>query len=235
MKSQPHKKRLLAVITARGGSKGLPRKNVLLVDGKPLIAWTISAALKAKCIDRIILSSDDAEIIDVAKSWGCEVPFRRPAELAGDTATSVDVVLHAISQMPGYDYVMLLQPTSPLRTAQDIDSAFSLIEANESLSCASVCESEQSPYWMYRLTGDGRLVNLISLEGVAKRRQDLPPVYVLNGAIYVVKTDWFCQEKKFISEDCIAYVMPKDRSIDIDTGNDFAQFRSMVEGAGSKK
>lgn len=121
---QIDKSKVLALITARGGSKGLPRKNVLQVAGRPLIAWTIEAALKSNIVDRVVLSSDDNEIIETAKSWGCSVPFRRPAHLANDTASSMQVVLHALEQLPGFDYVILLQPTSPLRTASDIDAAF---------------------------------------------------------------------------------------------------------------
>jgi N-acylneuraminate cytidylyltransferase len=222
-------KRLLAVITARGGSKGLPRKNVLLAGGKPLIAWTISAARDSESIDRVILSTDDEEIMQYAREWGCEVPFQRPAELANDTATSIDVVLHAVDQVQGYEFVVLLQPTSPLRTAQDIDAAFSLLKSSGAPSCVSVCEADQSPYWMYRLTNDRKLQNLLPQSHGFTRRQDLPPVYILNGAIYIARVDWLRKTRSFVAEGCVAYPMTKESSIDIDNAEDFEMFRSKVE------
>lgn len=222
--------RTLAIITARGGSKGLPRKNVLEAGGTPLIAWTITAALESKCIDRVVLSSDDDEILGVAKEWGCEIPFKRPAYLASDTATSIDVVMHALNEVQeGYDYVVLLQPTSPLRTSQDIDTAFSLLKGNNAPSCVSVCEVEQSPYWMYQLTNDGKMKAILAKPQEITRRQELPPVYVLNGAVYIAKIDWLRRTKNFVADGCIAYVMPNERSIDIDTADDFEIFRSRIE------
>ena len=224
-----NQKKLLGLITARGGSKGLPRKNVLLAGGKPLIAWTISAALESRSIDQLILSSDDDEIIQTAQHWGCDVPFKRPAYLASDTATSMDVVLHALDLMPGYEYVTLLQPTSPLRCGKDIDEAFSLIQQHDAPSCVSVCEAVDSPYWMYQLTNDGKLKEILQRPKELTRRQDLPPVYVLNGAIYIAKVDWLRVKKSFVAEGCIAYPMSKDKSIDIDTLTDFELFKSKVE------
>lgn len=220
---------VVALITARGGSKGLPRKNVLPAGGKPLIAWTVSAAQEAQCVGRVVLSSDDDEIMAVAAAWGCDVPFRRPGELASDTASSMDVVLHALDQLPGFDYVALLQPTSPLRTAADIDAAFALLQASGAPSCVSVCEAEQSPYWMYRLAENGKLHALLPEHSTASRRQDLPPVYVLNGAIYIARVDWLRATGSFLAEECIAYVMPRERSIDIDNVEDFEIFRHKVE------
>lgn len=220
---------VLALITARGGSKGLPRKNVLLAGGRPLIAWTISAGLQSKVIDRVFLSSDDEEIINTAKELGCEIPFRRPVELASDTASSMDVVLHALEQLPGFEYVILLQPTSPLRTSDDIDTAFNLMQARGAQSCVSVCEAEQSPYWMYRMTNEGRLQSLLGPPEGITRRQDLPSVYVLNGAIYIAQIEWLRKNKSFVGNDTVAYQMSKDRSIDIDTAEDFAAFLSLVE------
>ena len=207
----------------------MPRKNVLLAGGKPLIAWTISSARESSAIDRVVLSTDDDEIMRVAKDWGCEVPFRRPTELAIDTATSMDVVLHALDQLPGYDFVVLLQPTSPLRTSADIDAAFKLIMSSGAPSCVSVCEVEQSPYWMYRLKENGQLTKLIPESIGVTRRQDLPFVYTLNGAIYIAKIDWLRKTKSFVGDGCIAYQMPRERSIDIDDAEDFEVFRNKVE------
>ncbi len=224
-----NQKKLLGLITARGGSKGLPRKNVLQAGGKPLIAWTISAALESRSIDQVILSSDDDEIIQTAQIWGCDVPYKRPAHLASDTATSIDVVLHALDWMPGYEYVALLQPTSPMRCGQDIDEAFALIQQHDAPSCVSVCEAEQSPYWMYQFTNDGKLKELLQKPKELTRRQDLPPVYVLNGAIYIAKVDWLRAAKNFVAEGCIGYPMSKEKSIDIDTLSDFEFFKSKVD------
>lgn len=222
--------KLIAIITARGGSKGLPRKNVLAVAGKPLIAWTIDAALKSKSVNQTVLSSDDDEIIKTAMEWGCSAPFRRPVQLASDEASSIDVVLHALDQFPQYEFVVLLQPTSPLRSSEDIDAAFKLMQINGAPSCVSVCEVEQSPYWMYRLTEEGRLEKLLPEKTTATRRQDLPSVYMLNGAIYIARVDWLRETKTFLGEGCVAYRMPIERSLDIDTKDEFDAFRWKMEG-----
>ena len=211
----------LAIITARGGSKGLPRKNVL--------AWTVEAAISAECVSRVVLSSDDEEIMAAAMAAGCDVPFSRPSDLATDTASSIDVLLHALDQLPGFEHVVLLQPTSPLRTAEDIDAAFELMLESGAPSCVSVCEADQSPYWMYKVAADNKLHRLISEVDGAKRRQDLPSIYVLNGAIYIAQIDWLRANKSFVGGQTVAYLMPKERSLDIDTAQDFEIFKSRVE------
>lgn len=221
--------RVLALIAARGGSKGLPRKNVLTACGKPLIAWTIQAAIGADAVAEVVLSSDDDEIMQTAEAWGCKVLFRRPAWLASDTANSVDVVLHALEQLQGFDYVVLLQPTSPLRTAGDIDAAFNLMLESAAPSCVSICEADQSPYWMYHLENGNKLQRLLPELSDVTRRQDLPSIYVLNGAIYIARVDWLRTNKVFVGEETVAYLMPKERSLDIDTAEDFLAFRSKVE------
>lgn len=228
---QIDKSKVLALITARGGSKGLPRKNVLQVAGRPLIAWTIEAALKSNIVDRVVLSSDDNEIIETAKSWGCSVPFRRPAHLANDTASSMQVVLHALEQLPGFDYVILLQPTSPLRTASDIDAAFHELKSTGAPSCVSVCEADQSPYWMYHLSSEKKLNNVLQPPSGATRRQDLPTVYVLNGAIYIAQVDWLRKSQNFITDDTAGYVMSQYSSIDIDTKDDLDVFQARITAA----
>jgi CMP-N,N'-diacetyllegionaminic acid synthase len=222
-------KRVLTLITARGGSKGLPRKNILLVGGKPLIAWTILAALDSIAGDNVILSSDDDEIMEIAKTWGCKVPFRRPKEFASDTSSSIDVVFHALDQFPGYDYIVLLQPTSPLRTAADIDAAFDLMLSTGAPSCISVCETDQSPYLMYRIIDQSKVESLLPGGVSASRRQDLKPVYIVNGAIYIARVDWLRKSKNFVEEGSVAYVMPRERSLDIDDADDFDVFRRKVE------
>jgi len=220
-------KRMLGVIPARGGSKGVPGKNIRLVAGKPLIAWTIEAAQSSKSLDHIILTSDDREIIDVAKKYNCNAPFVRDSHLAIDTTPTVDVVLDALDRCLGYEWVVLLQPTSPLRTAQDIDHAVEQCIALNAPSCVSVCLSQESPYWMFTLNQDQNLAPLLPNAAVT-RRQDLPPVYSLNGAIYVAKSEWLRQERTFLTPDTVAYEMPVERSLDIDTETDFLQLKYLL-------
>jgi N-acylneuraminate cytidylyltransferase len=216
---------VLAVIPARGGSKGLPGKNIRPAGGKPLIAWTIEAARGARLVDRVVLSSDDAAIIAVAREWGCEAPFVREARLAGDETPTIEVVLDALARLPGYPWVVLLQPTSPLRLAADIDGAIGRCVAAGAPSCVSVCEARENPWWMYRLGEDGRLAPLIA--GAAPtRRQDLPRVVVPNGAVYVARADWLARERKFITTDTVAWEMPAERSLDIDTESDLIQLQA---------
>ena len=214
------KPKILAIIPARGCSKGVPRKNIRDLAGKPLIAWTIEEAKKSRYIDRLILSSEDDEIIEVAKQYGCEVPFKRPLELAQDDTPGIEPVLHAIEQCPGYDYVVLLQPTSPLRTVEDIDGCIEKLLNSDADFCVSVTEPEKSPYWMYTLEEE-RMVPLLSQEELVTRRQDLPKVYALNGAVYIGKVTELIESKSFLAITTIAYEMTKEHSIDIDTQIDF--------------
>ncbi|MEX2140295.1 MAG: acylneuraminate cytidylyltransferase family protein [Pirellulales bacterium] len=209
--------RILGLIPARGGSSALPRKNVLPLGDKPLIAWTVNAALASKYLDRIALSTDDQEVMEVAKAWGCEVPFRRPVDLAAADTPTIAVVLHALDQLPGFDYVVLLQPTSPLRTALDIDGAVEKCISAQAPSCVSVVCVEKSPHWMYYLNGQQRLRPVLAGERMASRRQDAEPVYVLNGAVYIARIDVLRETAQFVTEATVAYRMPPDRSADVDT------------------
>lgn len=220
-------KRVLGVITARGGSKGVPGKNIRPVGGKPLIAWTIEAAHAAKHLDRVILSSDDEAIMAVARQCGCEVPFKREARLAADDTPSMEVVFDALGRCPGYDWVVLLQPTSPLRIAEDIDAAIERCVALKAPACVSVCKAEQSPYWMYTLQVGNRLSPLLPLPSAA-RRQDIPPVYVLNGAVYVSDSAWLVNNRNFMTSETVAYEMPIERSLDIDTEADLARLTALI-------
>jgi CMP-N,N'-diacetyllegionaminic acid synthase len=226
-----HGKKVLAVIPARGGSKGLPGKNIRDLVGKPLIAWSIEAAHASRCIDRLILSSDDDEIIQVARRWCCDVPFVRGEDLATDEATTVDVVLDSLRRCPGYDWVVVLQPTSPLRTSEDIDTC--LLECMDQGASVgvSVCEATASPYWMFSRDGQGQLQTLLPMPQGATRRQDLPCTYQLNGALYVAKCSWLQANPKFITPQTYAYVMPQQRSIDIDDEVDFRFAELMLSDA----
>ncbi|WP_046174416.1 acylneuraminate cytidylyltransferase family protein [Domibacillus indicus] len=221
-------KKILAIIPARGGSKGVPRKNIRELAGKPLIAWTIEAAKQSVYIDRCIISSDDEEIIEIARQYECEVPFVRPAALAQDDTPGIEPILHALSELAGYDIVMLLQPTSPLRTTEDIDRCIETMIINEASVCVSVTEPDKSPFWMYTTTDDNQMRPLIPQENPAVRRQDLSAVYVLNGAVYVAETDWLIKTKSFLTDETTAYLMPKQRSFDIDTDEDFLLCEFMI-------
>ena len=211
-------KKILGLIPARGGSKGVPRKNVLEVNGRPLIAWTIDEAKKSKYIDRLILSSEDAEIIETAKRCGCEAPFVRPAELSRDETPGIDPVLHAVGAVEGFDYLVLLQPTSPLRIAGDIDGCIERCIDGGFDSCVSVKEVGDHPYLMFKLLGGAALEKLHKEK--ADRRQDLPEFYVLNGAVYVSRIGSILDAKDFITPNTAGYVMPEDRSLDIETPHD---------------
>jgi len=206
---------VIAVIAARGGSKGIPRKNLRQVGGKPLIAWTIEAAIGSRFLDRVVLSSEDAEIKRVAAEWGCDVPFTRPAELAHDETPGIEPVLDALARLPGYALVVLLQPTSPLRSTADIDGAIELCCRRKAPACVSVSIAGESPHWMFTLEG-GKLRPLLEQTALPERRQLLPPVYRLNGAVYVARTEWLPRSRSFMGEHTIGYVMPEERSIDVD-------------------
>jgi CMP-N,N'-diacetyllegionaminic acid synthase len=156
------------------------------------------------------------------------VPFTRPAAIATDTATSMDVVLHALDAVAGFDVVVLLQPTSPLRTADDIDAACDLLARSEAPACVSVSPVEQHPYWMFAVDERHRLAPLIDRGSVATRRQDLPDIYALNGAIYVADVGWLRVSRSFLSAETVGYVMPVERSIDIDTQADFQYFQTLT-------
>jgi N-acylneuraminate cytidylyltransferase len=212
--------RLLAVIPARGGSKGVPGKNVRLLAGKPLIGWTIEQAAQSRYIDRVIVSSEDEEICQVAKESGAEVPFVRPLALATDTATGVDVLCHAVENAGAdYDYVVLLQPTSPLRESTDIDEAIELCIEKAVTSVVSVAEATKSPYWMYQMKVGGGLIPFV--EDAATNRQQLPQSYALNGAVYVLEVPTLLANRKILDEQTVGYVMPAERSYDIDSETDF--------------
>lgn len=219
-------KRVLGVIPARGGSKGIPGKNIRPLGGKPLIAWTIEAGKRSAHLDRLVLSSDDDDIARVAEECGCEVPFRRPAELARDDTPGVEPPLHALAMLPGYDYVVLLQPTSPFRIAADIDACLEKCVAEKAPACVSVVEASQSPYWTYIMTVQGRLRPCVKDAPVFARRQDVPPAYVLNGAVYAAEAAYLNEKRSFLGEETVAHIMPRERSPDLDTMLDwqFAEF-----------
>lgn len=211
---------ILGIIPARGGSKGLPGKNILDFNGKPLISWTIEAALKSQSLDRIIVSTDDEKIASVSIAYGAEVPFLRPSEIAQDHSATIDTVLHAIDSFKNYEYILLLQPTSPLRSSQDIQDIIKYGLETKASSIVSVCVSAKHPRWMYEF-GKKNVLQPIADMPFATRRQDMGDVYELNGALYFFRAEWIKKSKAFIDGDTLGFIMPKKRSIDIDTALDF--------------
>ena len=216
-----------AVIPARGGSKRLRRKNLLLLDGQPLIARAVSTAITSHCFARVIVSTDDDEIADAACKAGAEVPFMRPAELAGDTASSVDVLVHAIDTLGNDgslpDTVALIQATSPLLNCNQICSALALFASAGFVSLSSMKAVNQYPEWMFRVDEDSGRAMPESPGGIVAAAASLPKRYLENGAIYLVNTEWLLTEKSlynFAQHGC--YVMSAADSIDIDTEEDFA-------------
>jgi CMP-N-acetylneuraminic acid synthetase len=209
-----------ALIPARGGSKGLPGKNIKNFCGKPLIAWTIEAAFACPCIERVIVSSDDEEIMSVSREYGAEVPFKREPRLSGDAASTVDVVIDALNLCPEAKTVVLLQPTSPLRMSVDIKNALNAYFDAGAKSCVSVSEAVQSPYLMFSISDQQTLVSLLK-RSESLRRQELPTAYILNGAIYIADVEWLKRTQTFLDLNTLPYVMPSSRSVDIDTLEDF--------------
>lgn len=213
---------IVGLITARGGSKGIPRKNVRLLAGKPLIAWTIEAARAAHRVDRILVSTDSHEIADVAIQYGAEVPFVRPPELALDNTSHLDVALHALqwiknNQYAEADYLVTLQPTSPLRIASDIDGAVDLAMRTDADAVIGVCESESHPYLMHRRADNGVLTPFVTSNIQYLRRQDLPLAYRINGAVYVHHVQRLKATRVWFPPNAVGYVMPNERSLDVDT------------------
>jgi CMP-N-acetylneuraminic acid synthetase len=215
--------KILAVIPARGGSKGLPGKNITELNGKPLIAWTIDAALQSEFIDKVFVSTDDKKIADIASSYGAEVPWLRPEHLASDDASIIDALVYDIEKYKeennfSPDYIVLLQPTSPLRKSYDIDNAFKLLREKNTSSVVSISEVREHPYIMKTLTEDGTVKDFMDnlLPPEKMNRQNFPDVYVLNGAIYIISTAIFQKVRTFVTDDTVAYKMPYERSVDID-------------------
>ena len=205
-----------ALIPARGGSKGISRKNIKFIAGKPLIVWTIEAALRSSLLSGVVVSTDDLEIAEVARRAGAQVPFMRPAELAQDQTSVLETVLHALDQLPQFDSVLLLQPTSPLRPTDDIDGCLNLVTQKKAPSVVSVTEADTHPYWTYRLNVDQTMARFVDAAPVA-RRQDLPAVFSLNGAMYFANANWLRCSGSLVNAETLGYVMPKEHSVDLDT------------------
>ncbi len=232
-------KKIITIIPARGGSKGVPRKNIKPLNGKPLISYAIMAAKRSKYVDRVLVSTDDKEIAKISKKYGAEVPFLRPAELATDTAQTKPVLQHVITCLEreeGYkpDVVILIQPTSPSVLSGDIDTAVEKMFKTKTNSCVSVCEISERPEWMY-VVKKGMIKLFMKSNIKSTRRQDLPVIYRLNGAIYVTKKDVLMKKNKIIDEKSSSIIMPKERSFDINTFMDFKIVETLMSDKGYNK
>jgi len=217
---------MIAIIPARGGSKGLPGKNVKLLGGRPLICHSISAALKAKTISRVIVSTDDDEIANVARECGAEVPFMRPKKLATDNSMVMDAYLYTIDRLANESKELIetfvaLLPTTPLRSSEDIDSAVVIFLERDADSVLSVSEAAVPIEWYKKIGKDGLLSNYLPEVDAVNNRQDHIEAHIPNGAIYVFQTELLRKKRQYYLDKTYAYVMPRSRSADIDELLDF--------------
>ncbi|KAB1441295.1 cytidylyltransferase domain-containing protein [Pseudodesulfovibrio senegalensis] len=230
--------KVLGLITARGGSKGVPGKNWKMIAGRPLIAWTVAAARACSCLDRIVVSTDHEEIAEAARNAGAEVPFMRPEELSRDDSPHIDCVLHALDWLEreqGYvpDCVCLLQPTSPLRLPEDIDGAVAMAERlmreKGAAAVISVTDCPHHPYLARKQDESGRLLPFMEHDIAYQRRQDLPPALATNGAVYVNSVRSLREDKTFYPAECYGYHMPQERSLEIDTPWEFSLVEAVLQ------
>ncbi|MEI6632172.1 MAG: acylneuraminate cytidylyltransferase family protein [bacterium] len=223
---------ILAIIPARSGSKGIPRKNIMLLKGKPLIYYTIKEASKSKLLRRVIISTEDDEVAEVSKAYGAAV-IKRPFELAQDDTPSLPVLQHVIKHLEETEsfypiIIVILQPTSPLRTVTDIDGSILKFLETGCDSVVTVCEAEHPINWIYTLKRDKLMPAIKGLKS-ATRRQDIYNMYRLNGAVYITRRDIIMKEGRILGKDCRAYIMPPERSVDIDTLLDFKLAELLIE------
>lgn len=226
--------RVLGVITARGGSKGVPKKNIRPLGGKPLLLWTAEAALKAHRLSRVIISTDDDEIADVAQRAGIEVPFRRPPELATDTAPTLPVLQHAVAWLEErgdvYDAICLLQPTNPLRTSDTIDRCIDMLEQASADSVVTVLPvpAEHNPHWVYFAKPDGQLYLATGESAPIPRRQELPAAYHREGSVYVVRRDVLVQRGSLYGDRVMGYMVSAESSVNIDDVADWERAEKLI-------
>lgn len=229
---------VVAIIPARGGSKGVPRKNIRPVNGQPLMAYTIEAALHCPFITATVVSSESEEILRVAAHYAAE-PLRRPAELASDAATTESVIINVIHELGiqgrTYDYLCLLQPTSPLRTAEDLNTAFRDFFHSQATGLISVYEPAHTPFKSFKRNDRGYLVGLIDNRSPFLRRQDLPPTFMPNGAIYIISCKDFLSTGQLYTDKTIPYIMPEARSIDVDSLEDIARLEQILKNQSSRQ
>jgi CMP-N,N'-diacetyllegionaminic acid synthase len=224
--------KVLAIIPARSGSKGLPGKNIKSLCGKPLIGWTIEAALRSKYINKVVVSTNDPEIAQISKDYGASVPFIRPEELSTDSAPAKDAILHCLDYYKNkedFSFFVLLQPTSPLRDTKSINKAFELLYAKNAKSVISVCEADHHPYWMNKLNDELSMNNFVDIKYTRQGRQKLPVFYRINGAIYISEIKSYLRDQNFYGPMSYAYVMDKQKSVDIDDLMDFYLAETIIK------
>lgn len=231
---------VVALVTARGGSKGLPGKNLRLLGGRPLIAWSIEAARASRSVGRVIVSTDDPAIASAARAAGAEAPFLRPADISGDDSPHILASEHAarwLEEQEGFrpEFFLLLQPTSPFRTGADIDAAVGLAREKNAVAVVSVCEAKPHPGKTFGLAADGTLTPFLADGPAYRRRQDLPAALAENGAIYLNRREALLRDRNFIPPGAVPYLMPAERSLDIDSAWDFELAELMVRARQEKK
>ena len=229
--------KIIAIIPARGGSKGLPGKNIKALHNKPLIAWTVNTALASHYINDVIVSTDDPKIAEIASEYGAEVPFIRPIELAFDKSSSIDVIEHAINELAScgriYDIVVMLEPTSPLREAKDIDNGVNRLIESGAGSVVSVCKAESThPVFMFRKESSGKLIPFMGKQPTNIRRQDIEPLFFLDGTFYISWTHILESKHSFYHDDTVAYELPKWKSLEIDDADDFIMVEALARQKG---
>ena len=216
----------LAIIPARGGSKGVPRKNIRLLGGKPLIAHTLETVRASGCFDKILVSTDDPEIAAESRRWGGEAPWLRPPELATDSAAVIDAVFHTLDRLDkelGYvpDIVALLQPTSPFRTTDSVREALRLLDRKSCEAVVSVSPARTHPYWCRRVTESGELEDFLSAVAPLKNRQELPAAYAYDGCLYARTLESLRRHHSFHGKPVVAWMTPPEEALDIDTPQDW--------------
>jgi len=227
-------KKILGIVLARAGSKGLPGKNSKLLAGKPLIQYALEAGTDSRYIDDVVISTDCDVCIDIASRLGAKVPYKRPELLSGDLTTSSEVIEHLLDYLEAqgnrYDMFVLLEPTSPLRDASDIDAALEVMMKSNHRSLVSVCQAEdQHPCFMFEIKDEGKLVTWSGDTFAPMRRQDVGKAYYLDGSVYISYIDTFYRLRTFCHEDTCAYIIPKWKSYEIDDIWDFVCVEAIIK------
>ena len=226
--------RVLGVIPARGGSKGVPRKNIRLLAGKPLLQYTAEAALACRHLTRVVLTTDDQEIAALGRQCGLDVPFLRPPELARDDTPTLPVLQHAVRTLEAagdrYDAICLLQPTCPFRRAEDIDACADLMRRTQSDSVMTILPvpPEHNPHWVYFKTPDGFLKLSTGEDSPIPRRQLLPPAFHREGSVYLVRRDVLMKQNSLYGSKVVGYPIETSRSVNIDTLEDWARAEALL-------
>ena len=225
----------IAIIPARSGSKGVKNKNIRLLNGIPLMGYTISAAIQSECFDEVMVSTDSVEYAKIAERYGATVPFLRTESTSSDTASTWDTAEEVLDEYRKngrcFDTFCILQPTSPLRKSDDIIQAFKIYEEKATFAVVSVCEAEHSPLWSGQLQDNNELIDFIDFDNM-KQRQAGGKFYRLNGAIYIVNFDRFKKDRYLYQKGSFAYIMPQERSVDIDSEMDFEYAELLIKKYG---